>query len=88
MRWHGHFTRKVHMNEAPCCIRRLPGLKRSTSGHVVIATARRLEVLEDLRRDGMIALPIDVTKAEEIEKCRKRVAEITSGKLDIQINNA
>ncbi|RAO67790.1 uncharacterized protein BHQ10_003802 [Talaromyces amestolkiae] len=57
-------------------------------GHVVIATARRLEVLEDLRRDGMIALPVDVTKSEEVELCRDKVAEITGGKLDVLINNA
>lgn len=60
----------------------------SASGHVVIATARRLEVLEDLRRDGMIALPVDVTKSEEVELCRDKVAEITGGKLDVLINNA
>ncbi|KAH7130976.1 short chain dehydrogenase [Dactylonectria macrodidyma] len=54
----------------------------------VIATARRLEVLSDLRRLGIDTLPLDVTKSESINTCRKQVTEITGGTLDILVNNA
>lgn len=54
----------------------------------VIATARRVEVVEELAKLGMSALELDVTKAESIAKCKAEVAELTGGKLDILVNNA
>jgi len=56
-------------------------------GHKVIATARKVETLEDLARQGMITLPLDVTRTESIsiavqEACRQ------AGVIDILVNNA
>ncbi|KAH7160394.1 short chain dehydrogenase [Dactylonectria estremocensis] len=54
----------------------------------VIATARRLEVLSHLSTLGIDTLPLDVTKSESINACRKQVEEKTGGTLDILVNNA
>ncbi|RDA86855.1 hypothetical protein CP532_1384 [Ophiocordyceps camponoti-leonardi (nom. inval.)] len=54
----------------------------------VIATARRLEVLQSLGAKGLTVLPLDVTSQASVASCRTRVGEITSGKLDILVNNA
>lgn len=68
-------------------------LPLTTIGHLllglhVIATARRPQVLEDLAARGMSILALDVTDPASIEACRQRVEFITSGRLDILVNNA
>ncbi|KAG5982363.1 hypothetical protein E4U55_001993 [Claviceps digitariae] len=57
-------------------------------GHIVIATARRDEIVCLLRKDGMIALPLDVTNQDSIMSCREEVVKMTGGGLDILVNNA
>jgi len=54
----------------------------------VIATARRLEVIEELRAEGIDILQLDVTDMESIRTCRMEVELLTNGKLDILVNNA
>lgn len=63
-------------------------LTPNKKGHIVIATARREEVVRLLRNDGMIALPLEVTNQGSITSCVDQVAKITDGQLDILINNA
>ncbi|OAR02068.1 hypothetical protein LLEC1_03390, partial [Akanthomyces lecanii] len=58
------------------------------NGYHVIATARRAEVLEELRKTGMSVVSLDVCDRASIQKCRDEVAQITAGKLDILVNNA
>ncbi|KAJ3498124.1 hypothetical protein NLG97_g1376 [Lecanicillium saksenae] len=57
-------------------------------GYHVIATARRAEVLEELRKTGMSVVALDVCDKASVQKCKEEVAHITSGKLDILVNNA
>jgi NADP-dependent 3-hydroxy acid dehydrogenase YdfG len=57
-------------------------------GYHVIATARRSELLEKFRRQGMDAVALDVTDASSIKACRQEVGKLVDGKLDILINNA
>ncbi|KXN87143.1 NADPH-dependent 1-acyldihydroxyacetone phosphate reductase [Leucoagaricus sp. SymC.cos] len=58
------------------------------AGLYVIATARNLDSMEELKRLGMTIISLDVTNVEDIRKLRDDVATITSGKLDILMNNA
>ncbi|KAI0118704.1 NAD(P)-binding protein [Nemania sp. FL0031] len=57
-------------------------------GLFVIATARRLEVLESLASLGMPTISLDVTDEASIKACHDEVALLTGGKLDILVNNA
>ncbi|KZV92777.1 NAD(P)-binding protein [Exidia glandulosa HHB12029] len=54
----------------------------------VFATARRLEVLDDLRAKGIETLALDVANNESVRAAAARVRELTGGKLDILVNNA
>ncbi|KAM3465145.1 hypothetical protein NHJ6243_001944 [Beauveria neobassiana] len=58
------------------------------NGYHVIATARRAEVLEELRKTGMSVVSLDVCDKASIQRCKEEVAQITAGKLDILVNNA
>ncbi|KJZ73777.1 hypothetical protein HIM_06895 [Hirsutella minnesotensis 3608] len=57
-------------------------------GCIVIATARRPEVLESLADAGIRTLQLDVTDQASVDACRAATAEMTGGKLDILVNNA
>ncbi|VDB85729.1 unnamed protein product [Peniophora sp. CBMAI 1063] len=63
-------------------------LEYHRQGLHVIATARRLEVIEDLRALGMTTLRLDVTDKEAIRSARDEIDELTGGRLDVLINNA
>jgi 1-acylglycerone phosphate reductase len=58
------------------------------SGFYVIATARNTASLKDLTDLGVSAVSLEVTSEESIEACKKEVASICNGKLDILVNNA
>lgn len=59
------------------------------AGYHVFATARNPDVLVELAREGLTAVPLDVTSAASIADCRKRVdALLGQPRLDILINNA
>ncbi|KAI0316906.1 NAD-P-binding protein [Amylostereum chailletii] len=59
-----------------------------SKGLSVIATARRLESMEDLSRLGIITMALDVTDISAIREVRDNVAALTGGRLDILVNNA
>lgn len=54
----------------------------------MIATARSLDLIQDLRDLGMSTLHLNVTDDTSITACRDQVAQLTQGKLDILVNNA
>lgn len=56
-------------------------------GHTVYVAARRLEAMQDLQRQGAIALRMDVTKEADVQAV---VQQITSkhGAIDVLVNNA
>ncbi|KAM3506958.1 hypothetical protein MY11210_007331 [Beauveria gryllotalpidicola] len=64
-----------------------PGAQAGRRYHV-IATARRAEVLGELRKTGMSVVSLDVCDRASIQRCKEEVAQITAGKLDILVNNA
>jgi len=56
-------------------------------GFRVVATARRLETIADLKAAGMATLTLDVTQANDIHSVIKAVYE-TEGQIDVLVNNA
>ena len=54
----------------------------------VIASARRIEVLEDLHALGIDTIVLDVTDPAAITAAKDKVHSLTGGKLDILVNNA
>lgn len=54
----------------------------------MIATARRLETIQDLRSLGITTLQLDVTNEDSIAKCKGEVQELTGGHLEFLVNNA
>ncbi|KAI0028217.1 NAD-P-binding protein [Vararia minispora EC-137] len=63
-------------------------LEYHARGLRVIATARRLEAMEELQAAGITAMKLDVTDVEAVRRVRDEVAAMTGGALDILINNA
>ena len=59
----------------------------AASGHRVVATARRLESIEDLADDKIHILQLDVTDEKSIEKAVNG-AQVLCGRIDIVVNNA
>lgn len=56
-------------------------------GYGVVATARRVEFLQDLEALGMVTLPLDVTDSEAIRPTIEAILQ-RSGRIDILVNNA
>ena len=56
-------------------------------GHRVVATARRLESIEDLGDDSIQILQLDVTDEHSVENAVKN-AYALNGRIDIVVNNA
>jgi NADP-dependent 3-hydroxy acid dehydrogenase YdfG len=59
----------------------------AAAGHRVVATARRLESIEELAGDGVHVLELDVTDQGSIEKAAS-AAQDAFGAIDIVVNNA
>jgi len=59
-----------------------------SQGLRVIASARRVEVLADLKALGMDTIFLDVTDTAAITAAKEQVHSLTGGKLDILVNNA
>ncbi|MCC6696790.1 MAG: SDR family NAD(P)-dependent oxidoreductase [Candidatus Hydrogenedentes bacterium] len=68
-------------------IGRALALAFAKAGHRVYATARRLDTLADLEREGIRTCALDVTDAESIAHTTASVAE-DAGRIDILVNNA
>lgn len=63
-------------------------VKADNIGLYVFATARRAEVLEDLKAIGIEAVVLDVTNPHQIQAARKHVEQRSGGRLDMLVNNA
>ena len=63
-------------------------LTKSPTGLRVIATSCRLEAMEDLAKQGIVTMQLDVTDVNAIRRVRDDVAALTGGRLDILVNNA
>ncbi|MDP3445120.1 MAG: oxidoreductase [Ignavibacteria bacterium] len=61
--------------------------KLLNNGYAVYATARRLEMMEDLRKKGAKTLAMDVTSDEAVTATVDRIIKET-GRLDVLVNNA
>lgn len=59
----------------------------SRQGHRVYAAARRVELMEPLRSDGVVPLPLDVTDSQSMEVCVKTILD-KEGHIDVLVNNA
>ncbi|TMW67868.1 hypothetical protein Poli38472_007540 [Pythium oligandrum] len=57
-------------------------------GDLVIATARKIETLEDLKELGCATLTLDVTASDETVKQVVAAAHAIYGRIDILVNNA
>lgn len=61
----------------------------SARGHRVIGTGRNERALDELRRQGVAAVPMDVTSKASIEAAALEVDRITAGYgVDVLVNNA
>lgn len=56
-------------------------------GHRVYAAARRVELMEPLRADGIVPLKMDVTDSASLEAGVRQVLE-AEGRIDVLVNNA
>lgn len=57
-------------------------------GYQVIASARRLEDVEQLQQQGLQAIQLDVDDDESIKRALQECLELTGGTLDALFNNA
>lgn len=62
-------------------------IKLLDKGYIVYATARRLEMMEDLRKIGAKTFAMDVTSDEEVATTVDKIIKET-GRLDVLVNNA
>ena len=59
----------------------------ATMGHKVYAAARRTELMEPLRQDGVTPLNLDVTDTASIQACINHILD-KEGRIDVLVNNA
>ncbi len=62
--------------------RRLTG-----EGYLVYGAARRVEKMEDLKKDGIIPVKMDITDAGDIDAVADKIIT-EQGRLDVLVNNA
>lgn len=56
-------------------------------GHKIYAAARRIELMEPLKADGITPLSLDVTDEESMQRCVQAVLD-KEGHIDVLVNNA
>lgn len=56
-------------------------------GHRVYAAARRIELMEPLRADGIVTMKMDVTDSQSMSEGVQKVLE-AEGRIDVLVNNA
>ncbi|KAL1687278.1 hypothetical protein GGG16DRAFT_117114 [Schizophyllum commune] len=57
-------------------------------GFRVFAASRKLETMEELAKEGIETLVLDITSDESIASAKDEIAKRTGGSLDILVNNA
>lgn len=89
--WLGPIQTRVDIGWTRSGLRTLQRSKNGaycSAGLRVITTSRNVESMEELREMRMSIMALDVTNFKNIRKVRDDVAVLTSGKLDILVNNA
>ena len=56
-------------------------------GHKVYAAARRVELMEPLRKEGVVPIRMDVTDEQSMQECVQTVLG-AEGRIDVLVNNA
>ncbi|WP_253289394.1 oxidoreductase [Clostridium sp. MSJ-8] len=59
----------------------------SKAGFIVYAAARRVNKMEDLKKDGIKTISLDLTKEESMVKCVENIINEV-GNIDVLVNNA
>lgn len=57
-------------------------------GHFVIASARKLEDVNKLQKEGFTAIALDLADSKSIRQAVSQVSELTKGNIDVLFNNA
>ena len=58
------------------------------AGFRVFAASRKLETMEELAKEGIETLVLDITSDESIASAKDEISKRTGGSLDILVNNA
>ena len=62
-------------------------LTLARQGHRVYGAARRVELMEPLRKEGVVPVRLDVTDEQSMQECVKTVLD-AEGRIDVLVNNA
>ena len=57
-------------------------------GHLVIASARKVEDVTRLQQEGFIAVQLDLADSASIQKAVNKALELVDHKIDVLFNNA
>lgn len=57
------------------------------NGYIVYAAARRLDKMEELKKDGIKPVSLDLTKEDSMVQCVQSILN-EAGKIDVLVNNA
>ena len=57
-------------------------------GFRVFAASRKLETMEELTKEGIETVVLDITSDESIASAKDEISKRTGGSLDILVNNA
>lgn len=63
-------------------------LELAKKGYLVIAGARRVELMEPLRQLGIETVELDVTSSDSVDAAVRTIVDRTGGRLDVLFNNA
>ena len=77
----------VMITGASSGIGKATALELLARGYTVYGLARRVEKMKDIVQAGGVALPLDVTKIDAVERCVERVVR-EQGRIDVLVNNA
>ena len=72
---------RVHMGNSLTDAAVFPGFR-------VFAASRKLETMEELAKEGIETLVLDITSDESIASAKDEIVKRTGGSLDILVNNA
>jgi len=81
------YRKVILITGASSGIGRATAIRLNKAGYLVIAAARRVDRMKDLREQGMHVIPMDVTDEESMMRGINEIVQ-AHGRIDILINNA